>query len=170
MNFWSWFYFLTPMDYSPWFEREIWPFLKANKKGAKYPKPEVPRPPKMICIHFTSTSTCMNFLSGFYFLLPMNYSPWSEGKIWLFWRQAKKGKNLRNQRYHAHQSWFACVSNQPLLAWIFWASSIFWPPWSFLVTPTLCLHFLSSFFLLIQFTPFLFWFCLITLVRAWFSS
>ena len=27
------FYFLTPMDYSPWFEREIWPFLKASKNS-----------------------------------------------------------------------------------------------------------------------------------------
>ena len=26
------FYFLTPMDYSPWFEGKFWPFLKAIKK------------------------------------------------------------------------------------------------------------------------------------------
>ena len=128
MFFLSWFYFLTPMDYSPWSEREIWPFLKANKKGAKYPKPEMPCPPKMICIHFTSTSTCMNFLSGFYFLTPMDYSPSSEGKIWLFWRQAKKGQNLRNWRGHAHQYWFPCILCWSLLAWIFWANSILWPP------------------------------------------
>ena len=27
------FYFLTHMDYSPWSEREIWPFLKTSEKG-----------------------------------------------------------------------------------------------------------------------------------------
>ena len=31
--------FLTPMDYSPLSEREIWLFLKANKR-TKSPKPE----------------------------------------------------------------------------------------------------------------------------------
>ena len=33
MNFLSQFYFLTPMDYSLWFEREIWPNLKESKKA-----------------------------------------------------------------------------------------------------------------------------------------
>ena len=28
-------------------------------------------PPKLVCIHFTSNSTCMNFLSRFYFLTPL---------------------------------------------------------------------------------------------------
>ena len=37
--------------------------LKADKKGAKSSKPEKPHPPKLVCMHFTSTSTCMNFLS-----------------------------------------------------------------------------------------------------------
>ena len=72
----------------------------------------------------------MNFLSQFYFLTPMDYSPWFEGKFWPFWRQTKKEQNLRNRKSHAHQNWFACVSHQPLLAWIFWANSIFWPPWT----------------------------------------
>ena len=31
MNFLSQFYFLTPIDYSPWFKREIWPNLKRGK-------------------------------------------------------------------------------------------------------------------------------------------
>ena len=41
--------------------REILAVLKANKKGAKSPKPKMPRPPKLVCMHFMSTSTCMNF-------------------------------------------------------------------------------------------------------------
>ena len=35
--------FLTTMDYSPWSEREIWPFLKV----AVSPKPERPAPTKI---------------------------------------------------------------------------------------------------------------------------
>ena len=47
------------MTYSPWSEREIWPFLKV----AVSPKPERPCPPKLVCMHLTSILTCMNFLS-----------------------------------------------------------------------------------------------------------
>ena len=86
MNFLSRFYFLTTMDYSPWFKGKFWPFLKASKT----PKLERPRPPKLVCMHFTSTSTCMNFLSRLYFLTPMDYSPWSEGKLWPFLKVSKK--------------------------------------------------------------------------------
>ena len=110
--------------------REILIVLKANEKGAKSPKPKRPCPPKLVCMHFMSTSNCMNFLSWFYFLTPMDYSPWSEGKFWSFWRQTKKGQNLQNRKSHAYQNWFACISCQPLLAWIFKADSIFWPPWT----------------------------------------
>ena len=53
--------------------REILTVLKANEKGAKSPKPKRPCPPKLNCMHFTSTSTCINFLSRFYFLTPMDY-------------------------------------------------------------------------------------------------
>ena len=49
------------MDYSPWVEREIWPFLKV----AISPKPERSRPPKLVYMHVTSTPICMNFLSQF---------------------------------------------------------------------------------------------------------
>ena len=58
--------------------------LKVLEKGTKSPKLEMPCPPKLVSMHFMSTSTCMNFLSQFYFLTPMDYSPWSEGKFWLF--------------------------------------------------------------------------------------
>ena len=49
------------MDYSPWVERENWPFLKV----AVSPKPKRLRPPKMVCMYITSTPTCMNILSQF---------------------------------------------------------------------------------------------------------
>ena len=49
------------MDYSPWVEREIWPFLKV----AISPKPERSRPLKLVCMYVTSTPTYMIFLSRF---------------------------------------------------------------------------------------------------------
>ena len=49
------------MDYSPWSEREIWPFLKVVIS----PKSEKPHPPKLVYMHVTSIPTCMNFLSQF---------------------------------------------------------------------------------------------------------
>ena len=49
------------MDYSPWVEREIWPFLKV----AISPKPERSRPPKLVYMYVTSTPTGMIFLSQF---------------------------------------------------------------------------------------------------------
>ena len=53
--------FLMAMDYSPWVEREIWPFLKEVVSL----KPERPQPPKLVCMHVLSIPTCMNFLGGF---------------------------------------------------------------------------------------------------------
>ena len=71
------------MDYSPWSEREIWPFLKVTVS----PKPKQSRPSKSVCMHLTSIPTCINFLSQFRpikFLMTMDYSPWSEREIWPF--------------------------------------------------------------------------------------
>ena len=50
--------------YSPWSEREIWPFWKV----AISPKPEKPHPPKLVYMHLISIPTCMNFLSRFQFI------------------------------------------------------------------------------------------------------
>ena len=86
--------------------------FEGNINVAISPKPERSHPPKSVCMHFTSTSTCLNFLSQFYFLTPMDYSPWSEGKFW----QMKNEQNLRNSKGHTHQNRFACISHQPLLA------------------------------------------------------
>ena len=41
--------------------KEIWPFLEVEIS----PKPERSRPPKLVCMHLTSTPTCTNFLSRF---------------------------------------------------------------------------------------------------------
>ena len=51
------FYFLTPMDYSPWFEGKVWPFWRQTKKIS--PKLERQHPPKLVCMHFTSIPTCI---------------------------------------------------------------------------------------------------------------
>ena len=83
------------MDYSPWSEREIWPFLKV----AVSPKPERHRLPKLMCMLVTSISTCMNFLSKFHlikFFDDMDYSPWSEREIWPFLKVAVSSKPERH--------------------------------------------------------------------------
>ena len=49
------------MDYSPWVEREKWPFLKV----AISPKLERSRPLKLVYVCVTSIPTCMIFLSRF---------------------------------------------------------------------------------------------------------
>ena len=71
------------MDYSPWSEGEIWPFLRVVVS----PKPEKPHPPKSVYMHVTSMHTCMKADSiELNFLMTMDYSPWSEGEIWPFLR------------------------------------------------------------------------------------
>ena len=114
MNILSQFYFLTPMDYMV--RKGNLAVFEGKQKGAKSPKPKMPHPSKLVCMHFTTTSTCMNILSQFYFLTPMDYSPWSEREIWPFLKASKKGQNLRHRRCHTLQNWFACVSQLPLLA------------------------------------------------------
>ena len=47
--------------YSPWPEREIWPFLRVAVSS----KPEVLCPPKSVYMYVISTHTCVNFLSQF---------------------------------------------------------------------------------------------------------
>ena len=61
--------FFDDHGHSPWSEREIWPFLKV----AISPKPERSRPPKLVCMHLTSTPTCMNFLSRFQLIQFFHY-------------------------------------------------------------------------------------------------
>ena len=72
-------------------QREILTVFEGNQKGAKSPKLEKPRPPKLVCMRFMSTSTCMNFLSQFYFLTPMDYSPWSKRE---FLHHCKLGESI----------------------------------------------------------------------------
>ena len=49
------------MDYSPWSEREIWPFLRV----AISPKRERLHPPNLVQMHVTSILICIYFLSRF---------------------------------------------------------------------------------------------------------
>ena len=51
--------------------------FEGKQKGARSPKPERPCPSNLVHMHFTSTSTCIIFLSQFHFLTPIDYSPWS---------------------------------------------------------------------------------------------
>ena len=73
--------------------REILAAFEDKQKGAITLKSERSRPPKMFSMRFRSTSTYMNFLSQFYFLTPMDYSPWPEGKFWLFLNTSKRIDN-----------------------------------------------------------------------------
>ena len=85
------------MDYSPWSERENWPFLKV----AISPKMERPHQPKLVCMHLTSFPTYMNFLSQFRLIKIFDdhglYSPWSERENWPF---LKVAISLKPERPH----------------------------------------------------------------------
>ena len=54
-------FFETTMDYSPWSEREKW----SNFKIEISPKSERPHPQKLVRMYYTSTPTCINFLTQF---------------------------------------------------------------------------------------------------------
>ena len=89
------FKFLMTMDYSPWSERENWPFLKV----AVSPKPKRHHPLKLVYMYVTSNSTCMNFLSQFRsikFYDDHGYSPWSERENWPFLKVAVSLKSERH--------------------------------------------------------------------------
>ena len=87
------------MDYSPWSEGEIWQFFKV----AVSPKLERSRPPKLVCMHVTSIYSSMNFLSRFRSIEffddhgLLDYSPWSEGEIWQFFKVAVSPKLERSR-------------------------------------------------------------------------
>ena len=84
------------MDYSPWVEREIWPFLRVTVSL----KRKRPRPPKLVCMHNSSIFTCINFLGRFRlikFFDDMDYSPWVEREIWPFLRVAISPKPKRSR-------------------------------------------------------------------------
>ena len=112
--------FYRHMDYSPWSERENWPKFKRSAIS----ETGVAVPTKIVCMHFTLTSTCMIFWADSIF-----WPSWSKGKILLFLK-TKKGAKSWNRRSHAHQNWFAWISCQPLFTWICLANSIFWPLWT----------------------------------------
>ena len=55
------------MDYSPWSEGEIWPFLSV----AVSPQPENPRSPKLVCMHPENDINL--YLHEFLEPIPINY-------------------------------------------------------------------------------------------------
>ena len=66
------------MDYSPWSEREIWPFLKV----AVSPKPKRSRLPKLVCMHLISSIySCIKFFDD-------HGIAHSEREIWSFLKVA----------------------------------------------------------------------------------
>ena len=85
------------MDYSPWSERENWPFLKI----AVSPKKKRLCPPKLVCMLVTSIHSCMNFLSQFRSIKFFDdhglYSPWSERENWSFLKVAVSPKPERHR-------------------------------------------------------------------------
>ena len=88
--------FLMTMDYSPWVEREIWPFLKV----AISPKPERSRPPKLVCMHWHQSLLAWIFWADsdqLNFLMTMDYSPWVEREIWPFLKVAISPKLERSR-------------------------------------------------------------------------
>ena len=125
INFESWFYFLTPKNYSPWSKRKIWPNSKRNKISETRKAT-----PTKIGFHAFHINLYLPEIFDLILFFDPHYSLWSEGKIWPFLKTDKKGQNLQKRRGHAHQSWFPCNSHRPLLASIFWANSIFWSPWT----------------------------------------
>ena len=79
------------MDYSPWVEREIWPFLELVVS----PKLKRPHPPKLVYMHVTLTHICMNFLNRFRsikFFDDHGIVHGSKGKFGRFWEVAVSPK------------------------------------------------------------------------------
>ena len=118
------------MDYSPWSERDNWPFLKVEIIISKIEEAA----PTKIGVHAFDINP---YLHDFFEPIPNNsifWRPWTivhgpKGKFGCVW----KWQYLRNQRGHAHQNWCTCIWHQSLLTWIFWADSnwlIFWRPWT----------------------------------------
>ena len=84
--------------------------FEGKQKGDITPKPERLHPPKLVCMHFTSSSTCINFLNRFYFLTPMDYSPLFERGIWPFLRIAV---SLKSERPHPPKLVYMHVTSMP---------------------------------------------------------
>ena len=93
INFWADSIFWPHWTMSPWSEREIWPYLK----GSNISETEKVTPIK-IGLHAFHINlyliASIYFLSWFYFLTPLDYSPWSEREIWPY----LKGSNISKTR------------------------------------------------------------------------
>ena len=74
--------------------------------------------------HINVSLTCIKFFELYLWCKLVSF-PFQYCGIFL------KNKNEWYQSCHTHQTWFACILYQPLLAWIFWADSI----WFNFLTP-----------------------------------
>ena len=84
------------MDYSPGSKGKFGK-INGKKKGAKSPKPKRPCSPNLAHMHILSTSTCMNFLSQFYFLTTWTVVHGPKGK---FEGKRKASKSLKPKKPH----------------------------------------------------------------------
>ena len=88
---------------------KFWLFLKVVIS----PKPDKPHPPKLVCMHVTSTPTWIIFWADsnqLNFLMTIDYSSWSERKIWPNLKLILSPKSER--------PWCRCkcISRQPQIA------------------------------------------------------
>ena len=90
------------MDYSPYSEREIWPNLKRNKIS----ETREATPTKIDLHTFHINLYLHEFIEPIPFLTPMDYSPWSEGKLWPFLKANEKSHQAVDSvlaaRFHAY--------------------------------------------------------------------
>ena len=107
----AWIFEPILIDFIFWHQKGNLAVFKGNRKGAKSSKPERPRQPKLVCMHYTSTPTCMNFWANSNwsnFLTPMDYNyivHGPKGKFGQIWKLFY----LWNQRGYMNQNWFACI-------------------------------------------------------------
>ena len=97
------------MDYSPWVERENWPFLKV----AISLKPERSRPSKLVHMHKASILTCINFLGRFRSIKFFDdhglYSMLRKENLAIFKSSSIESSNISKTRGYAHQNWHTCI-------------------------------------------------------------
>ena len=74
--------------------------FEGKQNGAISPKLEKPDPPKWVCMHFTSTSTCIKILSQFYFFDPHGYSSLSKREKFEKKRKGAIKNKTRNITLH----------------------------------------------------------------------
>ena len=109
--------FLTPIDNSHFLKGNFGRFWRQTERSI-ISKTGRPRPPKLVCMCFRSTFTCINCLSQFIFWTPWSIVYGSKGNFGCFWKQAKGAITPKPER-HAHQNWISMHFMTTSNAWIF---------------------------------------------------